>query len=116
MVLPPRAMRYETTPPVPLPRASPPMRRNVVPARKDGVHENPVPVFPLGSVVIEPCGMAYDCPPGIIPKILGVLRERKMCYTKEKKYVAIRTLLPFLHPTIFVCFCIALSDLKLAIC
>ena len=56
------------------------MRRNVVPERKDGVHENPVPVLPVGSTVIESTdsGMTYDCPPGIIPKKFGVLDESEV--------------------------------------
>ena len=71
----PGATTYETTPPVPLPRESPPMSRNVVPARKDGVHESPTPVLPVGSVVVEPFGMAYERPPGIITKKFAVLNE-----------------------------------------
>lgn len=74
---------YVTAPPVPLPRASPPMSRYVVPARRSIINENPVPI--LGSTVIKPC-MAYDrdCPPGMIPKKFGVLRESQTCYTKIK--------------------------------
>ena len=56
------------------------MRRNVVPERKDSVNENPVPVLPVGSTVIEfsGSGMTYDCPPGIIPKKFGVLDESEV--------------------------------------
>ena len=80
----PWATLYETTPPVPFPRASPPMSKNVVPARRDGVHVNPVPVFPLGSVVIDPSGITYDWPPGMIPRKLGVLRKKEeMLHTKQ---------------------------------
>ena len=80
----PRATTYETTPPVPFPRASPPMSKNVVPARRDGVHVNPVPVFPVGSVVIDPSGITYDWPPGMIPRKLGVLRKKEeMLHTKQ---------------------------------
>ncbi len=104
----PSAMTYETTPPVPLPRASPPMRRNVVPARKDGVHENPVPVLPVGSTVIEPTGsgMTYDCPPGIIPKKFGVLSEsvatQDLNAQQDTERVERRTPAPLSGPTIFV--------------
>ncbi len=71
-------MTYETKPPVPLPRASLPMRINVVPERKAGVHKKPVPVLPVGSTVIEPSGMTYDCPPGIIPRKSGMLSESEV--------------------------------------
>ena len=69
----PSAITYVTEPPVPLPRASPPTSRNVVPAARFGSHENPMPIMPVGNVVIAPSGRTYDCPPGMRPKKFGVL-------------------------------------------
>ncbi len=79
-ILFPSATTYETAPPVPLPRASPPVRRNVVPTRKDGVHRNPVPVIPVVSVVIRLSGITNDCPPGMVPRKTGVLRNDGMSH------------------------------------
>jgi hypothetical protein len=58
-------------PAVPLPLASPPTITRVVPLRRDGSHEKPVPCD--GTFVIEPSGMENDSPPGITPRKLGVL-------------------------------------------
>ena len=70
---------YVTEPPVPFPCTSPPMSRNVVPARRSAWYEKPVPV--VESVVIVPSGTTKDCPPGMIPKKFGVLTEIKCVYS-----------------------------------
>lgn len=77
----PSATIYVTVPPVPLPRESPPISRNVVPARRFAWYENPVPV--LESVVIVPSGTTNDCPPGITPKKFGLLQEA-ICITQKE--------------------------------
>lgn len=64
------------TPAVPFPRASPPIKINVVPPRRDGIQVNPVPRDT--TVVISPCGIEKDCPPGITPKKLGILQITKI--------------------------------------
>ena len=55
----------------PFPRLSPPTKISVVPARIEGVHENPVPSD--CTFVIFDSGIEKDSPPGMTPRKLGVL-------------------------------------------
>lgn len=59
-------------PPDPMPRLSPATIISVVPPSIDGVQENPVPC--VDEVVILDSGIANDCPPGMMPPKVGVLK------------------------------------------